>query len=415
MKDSNFFCILPWLHLYVHPDGDVRTCCIGKDSLGTCKEKSLKEIWNSKEIKKIREELLKGKKSKNCESCVNSEYYTNDSMRIGLNNRFEDEVDLLKSQTQPDGSLETFKLQYIDIRFNNLCNFKCRTCNPEFSSSLSAEKNKYLNNDNPYIIFPGKTKFDLDEQLVDHILSLKRIYIAGGEPLVQQNHWNLLEKLIEYHRTDVEITYSTNLSLLTYKGKSVIDYWNKFSNVKVNASLDGWMKGAEYWRKGTNWNQIVHNIEQIKTTTPHVKLGIAPTIGWPNLWNVLDFIDHCIDTMFIDPANMHINLLHTPQMYTLTTLPEFKKKQAVNRIENTIDKLNKSIVKYEQLKLSLKGLIEYTQSESTTAALQTFLKKTNIIDAVRKEDFFTAFPEHLDMKDYLYENYQKTSGRTDSV
>ena len=38
-----------------------------------------------------------------------------------------DSIDLIEA-TNLDGSIDEFKLKYMDIRFSNLCNYKCRSC-----------------------------------------------------------------------------------------------------------------------------------------------------------------------------------------------------------------------------------------------------------------------------------------------
>lgn len=402
---NTFFCILPWLHLYIHPSGDVRTCCVGKTSVGNTKNNTLEENWNSDNLKKIRQELLNNQIPLNCEWCQFSEKHTGSSMRFQSNEKFKSEITKLVPLTAEDGHLEKFELQYVDLRFSNLCNFKCRTCNSEYSSAISYEENKQYSNS--HIVYPGVTATDIDEQIIKQIPYLKRLYIAGGEPLVQRNHYDLLEHLVQSNRTDIELMYSTNLSLLTYKGKNILDYWKKFNVVEVNASIDGWKTGLEYWRKGAKWDVIVENVNLIKKETPHVRLGISPTVGWPNLWNLLDLIDFCVDTQFIDCSTIHINMLRTPMMYSLTSLPEFKKNLAKLRIENTIDKISNGPTKN-----GLHGLINFMFTESNEHFLVDFTKNTAILDSIRRENFFTAFPEHLDIKDYLYENYKKTPRRT---
>lgn len=395
------------MHLYVHPTGEVRTCCIGQTPLGSCKTSDLNTIWNSHSLKNIRSELLVGNVPSNCEWCKLSETHTNDSMRIRMNKKFKNQIPKLVDLTTKDGIVKQFQLQYADIRFSNLCNFKCRICGPEFSSSILYERNKITDTQSSHLIFPGSDISDLNSQLEEHIPYLKKIYIAGGEPLIQKNHWELLDKLIKMNRTDIELMYSTNLSVLTYKGKYAIDYWNKFSIVEVNASIDGWNKESEYWRKGTNWNDIVSNVKNIRTESPHVRLGMCPTVAWPNLWNVLDLIDHCINTNFINPEHIHINVLQYPLRYALTTLPKFKKIDAIDRINKTLQQVIVNQIT-GPLQSGLEGLINFIESESTERYLVDFIKFNAILDNVRNEDFFQIFPEHLDIKKYLYENYQKT-------
>lgn len=395
------FCIAPWVHMYLHTTGDVRTCCVGKDSIGSSKKDSLRDLWNSDSLKQIRNNLLIGKTITNCETCDRFEENKIHSLRQGLNSLFEDQIEDLKSKTLSDGSLLDFNLQYIDVRYSNFCNFKCRMCYDEYSSSIIEENNKLNKFQKEILIYPGKTEDDIITQILPHIKTARKIYFAGGEPLIQFQHWVILEEMIKYEKFDIEIFYNTNLSSFRYKDKSVLDYWKNFNNIKLMASIDGWKEPIEYWRKGTKWNIIEKNILKIKKTVPHVQLGTTTTIGWPNLWNALDFIEYCIETQFIDVDLINTNTLQTPLYYSLTSLPLFKKKLAKERILITINNLIKSNNTENLLFSNLNGLIRFMESNSTEYSLKDFNKGNGNLDHIRSEDFFKAFPEHIDLKEFL--------------
>ena len=60
---SKTFCIYPWIHQYVGPDGEVKPCCIyqpNNSGLGNIKKNSLKEIWNNDPTKQLRLDMLNG-------------------------------------------------------------------------------------------------------------------------------------------------------------------------------------------------------------------------------------------------------------------------------------------------------------------------------------------------------------------
>lgn len=395
------FCIAPWVHLYVHTTGDVRTCCVGDSSIGNTKLHSLKEIWNSDKMLKMRKDFLEGKIPSNCRQCIDFEKNGIHSLRQAFHQLFEDEVESLSSQTLPDGRLTEFKLKYIDVRFSNFCNFKCRTCFYEYSSSIYNENNKLTGSNADIIVFPGKTKTDLFDQILPHVEFAKKIYFAGGEPLIQSQHWDILDRLIETNRLDIELYYNTNLSSLKYKDKSAIDYWKKFKNILISASIDGWKEAAEYWRSGTQWSTIENHVNEIRKSLPHVRFGTTTTVGWPNLWNALDLIDFCIDTNFIDPKYIMINVLEMPDVYSLKSLPNFKKEKAKERILITLKHLNNAELTDTLLYNNLTGLISFIDSSSTQNALRNFKNFNGRLDQIRNENFFKAFPEHNDMKPFI--------------
>ena len=203
-EKSETFCILPWVHQYIGAQGDVKPCCIyqHKYELGNLKKNSLEEIFNNEETKKLRLDMLNGVKRPECKECTLKEGVLRSTLRNSMNSRFThkslkqslDVLNQLKS-TQPDGTVSTHKLFYMDVRFNNLCNFKCMTCSPVFSSSLIEEFNLVYNTKYGYS-FAGKTEEDVFEQMRPHIPNLTNIYFAGGEPMMQKEHYQTLIECI---------------------------------------------------------------------------------------------------------------------------------------------------------------------------------------------------------------------------
>ena len=59
--------------------------------------------------------------------------------------------------------------------------------------------------------FNSNGKEDVFKQVDRFINDVEEIYFAGGEPLVMEEHYLILEKLIAAGRTDVRLRYNTNL------------------------------------------------------------------------------------------------------------------------------------------------------------------------------------------------------------
>ena len=85
---------------------------------------------------------------------------------------------------------------------------------------------------------------------IDPILkskNLKFIYFAGGEPLITENHYKVLERLIELKKKP-SLWYNTNFSTLSYKKYNLIKMWKKllikppWTNISLSISLDGMEK-----------------------------------------------------------------------------------------------------------------------------------------------------------------------------
>ena len=97
-------------------------------------------------------------------------------------------------------------------------------------------------------------------------------------------HWYVMNKLVELGRTDVQVHYNTNLSKLTYKDYDAIELWKNFKNINIGASLDDSHARAEYIRKGTVWSDIENNITRIKTELPNIDFYISATVDFFNVF-----------------------------------------------------------------------------------------------------------------------------------
>ena len=73
------------------------------------------------------------------------------------------------------------------------------------------------------------------EPLLEHV---EHIYFAGGEPLIMDEHYQVLDYFVKHQKFDVEISYNTNFSVMKFKGRDIMRIWDQFKNVRVGASLD---------------------------------------------------------------------------------------------------------------------------------------------------------------------------------
>jgi sulfatase maturation enzyme AslB (radical SAM superfamily) len=223
-------------------------------------------------MKELRLNMLAGKKSKGCSYCYELEEVGGaPTFRQLTNTNFSQHYDYVET-TNKDGSLEKVKMNYLDIRFNNLCNLKCQTCCHEFSSSWHEDRLKL----EPSYSSPKVIQVDSDKGLWNELYPLlkttEQAYFAGGEPLICDQHYKVLDYWLEIGRDDVAIMYQTNFALLSHNKFKVLDYWKKFKFVTVLASIDDCGPRAEYLRKGTDWPLIEKNRQQLKEQCPEVKI-----------------------------------------------------------------------------------------------------------------------------------------------
>ena len=147
IPNNDTFCILPWMHQQLDPSGAVQICCASNYrnrhlvKIGDLNSSDPMQIWNNDVYKNLRLDMLNGKKNYEiCGSCYDRDKTgITVTERVRFNKQYVHLGELVES-TQEDGALDKLQIQYLDLRFSNLCNLKCRTCGADWSSSIAAEQ-----------------------------------------------------------------------------------------------------------------------------------------------------------------------------------------------------------------------------------------------------------------------------------
>jgi hypothetical protein len=405
IKDSNRFCILPWIHFHAWPDGKVFPCCMSdsRAPVSDTTKSSVIEIVNSTDFKELRANMLNDKPSKICERCYDVEQLGTWSLRQSNNVQRGEKNNAAVCATNLDGSIDEFTLKYLDIRFSNICNFKCRSCGPSCSSQWAQE----------HVSMHGfnslKEKFKLTstavtnnegnvfwEKLKPYLLGVEEVYFAGGEALITPEHYRILDYWLEHDKTDVRISYTTNFSVFKYKDKNVIDYWKKFKDVEIFASIDATGDLAEFMRKGTVWSDIEDNVRMIQKEVPHVKFTITPTIS---TWNVHQFPQFHADWIkkgfLTNNDNMRLNLLTFPWHASILILPKFYKEDLIKLYEQGVNNVEYS----KDIKNAYKSVIHtLTSGEENKDGVREFFEVNQKLDNFRKENILDVIPRLTKVK-----------------
>lgn len=393
---SETFCIYPWIHLYINPDGSVLPCCVADYSkhMGNVRHNSIEQIWNNEKYKSMRQKMMRGRKCEECSGCYAVEAAGNQSTRQAKNKQYSHLINLI-NKTNANGSMPELTLRHFDVRWSNICNFKCRSCSSTYSSTWAQEDNAQGANKPIHIIAGGVDNDDLYNQFLPHFSNIETFYFAGGEPLLTDKHYDILEHLITNGKANVKIEYNTNLSNLTYKGKSVLELWNKFLDIQVFASLDSYGTRAEYIRAGTDWKLIENNIKQIKEKCPHVKLNSSSVISSFNVNTIPEFLDYLFDNNLFDRdtySPSFYNIIN-PSFYSFNILPDNLKVKIVEKLQNSIMKYNRHIRK------EIISVINNLSNSNYSQELHNqFLKTTKHYDSIRKQNFLKTFPELMELE-----------------
>jgi sulfatase maturation enzyme AslB (radical SAM superfamily) len=289
-----------------------------------------------------------------------------------------------------------FEMTYWDIRFSNLCNLKCRSCGHIFSSQWYQDQVKLAGGDwkdrNQVLNYAGRTETDMWDQLLPHIDYVEQIYFAGGEPLLMEEHYRILDELVRRGRTDVRLIYNTNFTHTDLKGRSVFEYWKLFDSVAVGASLDGSGKHGEYIRKGTEWEQVEQNRIDMMQVCPDVDFYISPTLSIMNAWHLPDFHRDWVERGFIKPQDLNVNILQDPLHYRVDIAPTKYKQRLRIKYEEHLEWL-KNQDPLERASEGFRSAINFMMATDNTHLIDTFWRKTHKLDAIRSERLLDVIPE----------------------
>ena len=401
MKPEDTICAVPWMHLNFEPNGKVIPCCLTSTYnyfAGNLNSQSIEEIWNSESMKTLRKEMMEGREPKICSTCFDRERVTGESGRIYHNKEFKDVIKIIPEITKPDGTCTEMKLKYWDFRFSNLCNYKCRSCGPRYSSAWVPDSKKLghiLFQDKVWNIesVDNKTNYDFLEDQIHHV---RKIYFAGGEPLLMPEHWHTLDLLVKHKRFDVKVSYNTNCSTLSYGKKNVLDYWKlwEYGKLEVWPSIDEIGERAELIRSGTVWPKVEDNLKEL-TKLDNIIIRPGITVGAWNVGRLPEIINHLISIGVVSEKhqyeNFFINLLQMPEHYHVQILPDDVKKAITEKLNTFILEHNK---KYNaSIGRLFTHILHELEKPHDEKQAKKFLQMTKDVDGVRDENLFKVVPE----------------------
>ena len=375
-------CALPWIHKYVNPQGLVMPCCVGNEDypIGNINYQSLDDISTNP----IRDQMLKGERPDACSYCWQQEDNGIDSIRQSANKTHKPE--------------QNFVLKHVDIRLSNKCNLMCRMCSGKFSNRIAQEEEKlygftkYKNE----TLSPELIKIQLD-YIKKNINTVESVYFAGGEPLINEVHYRILDLLIENKKTNIKISYNTNFSILKYKKYNLMDLWSHFDDITIGASIDLIGDQSDYVRHGAEYSTLENNYKIVKDV-PNIKFKITSVLHLMNIYNLPELQKRWLQ-LGIDCANISFNILSTPLEQCITVLPDHYKNIALVKIHNHLEYLG-TIKNSKNLIDQWKQARDFMTSQSDTHLLSEFFRLTDDKDRIRNQKFEDYFPEYKDLRNY---------------
>lgn len=413
-NQSKTFCMHPFTGLATREDGAIQVCC-RSHPIGFIQENTLEEIWNGDTMKRIRQQVLNGERPPECSPCFSLEDAGVESLR---QRHIKGEIPEARINLYPnaldkmsDDFILPFEIPTMELKLNNLCNLKCRMCHPGDSTSWndwSEIKDFYKNEgkviyqlvkDNNLENKPLLDKFEDNPEwwksLERNLPYFRRVEFAGGEPLMDPQHYRILDMLAPYGE-NIEIKYATNLTTLGKSNRTIWEYWPKFKSVAVNVSIDGIGLSYEYIRGNASWVELINNIKQIQTIPNINRIVGAVAVQVSNVLVLDKMIEYFLNDLGIV---FYTNMVKYPNVLSIQVLPNDIKQIVIKRLLAIRDKVPSFRYVREKPILEnitygqIDGIINFIQAEDRSNLWNDCIEFNSRLDISRNQSFLQVTPE----------------------
>jgi sulfatase maturation enzyme AslB (radical SAM superfamily) len=433
---SKTFCILPFIHIQVKPNGQIKPCCrfdfvhddyIDKD--WTAKNGSAYHVFNKYNISNgstlteamtsnlwndVRNNMLNGKPVSGCRKCYTAETFNGRSMRVHENYARNDQI-----QDSLSSSIEPLKIKYLEMTFGNYCNLKCRTCAGDLSSTWHEEEALLAK------VYPGRYSSPKVLNIPfnwkpEDFVNIEEIKFTGGEPMIHPDFLKLMDMLIEIDvAKNIALDVFTNCSWIP--GGKFFKRLTKFKQVKISLSIDGVGKTNDYIRTPSDWRVVDSVVDswlaQEAADTNKIQITWNPTI---NIYNILE-IDNMID-WWDNKQNGHFpnrswpnltekdykedhnissfrlifNILQDPKYLSISNLPQSAKELANRTIKSIYDKYDSWDMaenpRKEIFNKKMEAIRGALNSTANIEMLKLFASYTEDLDKLRTQSLKDSLP-----------------------
>jgi len=434
------WCPLPWMSLNVRNNGDIRVCCnanvsntqglvskangtnynLGKDNID--------DFRNADIMKEIRLAMLDGEYHESCIRCKREAESGMESRadweRMIWNHTITEED--ARDLTEQDGSInvEQNPLKYMDLRFGNLCNLKCRMCGPTDSNMwyedtvklwgpqykdsgtqiklVKNEKGKHQPNIDIYSWYENPLFW---KDMESKIPEIERLYIVGGEPLMIDQHYEFLQQCIDAGRADkIIIEYNTNITNIPERAWNI---WKHFERVQIGMSVDAVGPINDYIRNPSKWWKLEENMRKLDNAEGSFKIWWAATIQAYNLIHLPETMMWKIEQNFkrinVDVKHKSVispHPLHNPKFLNIKIFPQESKQWITEYFEDWKIRAKNKIsdpLNYKHFCKILDTYTKYMWAEDYSSELEKFWHYTKTLDASRNENLKSVSPKTYEL------------------
>jgi sulfatase maturation enzyme AslB (radical SAM superfamily) len=388
--------------------GVYKTCCLHvpiKDNkvVGIGVNESLDTFWNSDYMKQSRIKAINGEEIKGCEECYRSERNGGTSLRkdlVEIYEENEDYLDSVKVAEENGGQLDKFPTA-IELRVGNLCNLKCRMCQPQDSDLINKEYKELISLDSTLGEILPIVDFEITDDLTSYIQgirdnasTIKIIRFSGGEPLINKSFYELLDYLIEGdYAKNIEFRLNTNLTKMK---EETLEKLSKFKRVTIDFSIDGLGPVYEYIRYPMVWDITKNKIDMTyKFMVDHdnIKMNANFTVQIYNVFCMFDLID-----FFLSKSVLPIlHILQNPSYLNIRNMPDNLKNDLIVKIDETLGDIESreypDVFQVDWVIERLIAIKNQLSLERNEYQIVLFKKFTNALDIKRNQNISVMIPE----------------------
>jgi sulfatase maturation enzyme AslB (radical SAM superfamily) len=250
----------------------------------------------------------------------------------------------------------------------------------------------------PIVIHVDDGKGSVLEEVLTHIEHIDLAYFAGGEPLITDEHYTMLEAMIRRGRTDITLRYNTNASNIKYKKHDILDLWKHFKKIELSCSIDHYGERAEWLRSGTDWGKVESNLLTFRDLD-YVSFQMNTVFSIFNYSTIGEFYQYLKDKNIVRREDLYHSLylaVH-PNYYCAKSLP---KELKIPAAEKALAWAKANEGDGTSLSRLITDAVNFASDKDQWNDYRgEFLQHTASMDRIRDENFWQVFPELNKLRD----------------
>ncbi len=415
------FCILPWMHAQIKPNGQIKPCCrfdhrhnLYRKEDGSFKFEKFNinkttfiEALQSQEWEEIRQQMFNGEEVPGCRKCYHEEHLERGLSKDFGSSGMSRSLRSIENRLWNGGNQDFFEgtekkeIRFLELALGTFCNLKCRTCASDLSSSWIEDESKLAGFYKDRAARQSKFTIETEWNLVDfeHVEEVK---FTGGEPMMHPNFIKIIDLILSMGRQHlIELDIYTNTSW--FPSSSLLERLKQFKAIRINLSIDGVGKVNDYLRPPSQWPLVEASaLQWLKQEREHpdiFKILWVPCISIYNVWQFREMIEWWLDLQigmepgkFSSPKNnIIVNVLQEPKYLSLSNYPDKNEliEWLMEHKKNINSRFSKEIISTEKIYDKVIGALNAPMNKDL---LQVFIEYTADLDNIRNDDLRVDIP-----------------------